>query len=214
MKKFLLASVGILALGVVAASAADLPRQQRCRRRRRSTCRRPGAGPGFYVGINGGGGFGRSDFCRALPHRLVRYVRRTGRRHARLQLSDGPTSCSASKATSTGAISAAAPPAPAPACETRNNWLGTARGRLGYAFGNFMPYVTGGLAVGDIKTSIAGVGERERNQGRLDRRAAASRRTSAAHGRPRSNISMSISAAAPRCSGRMPNSRPTSCAPV
>ncbi|HZD92028.1 MAG TPA: outer membrane beta-barrel protein, partial [Pseudolabrys sp.] len=29
---------------------------------------------------------------------------------------------------------------------------------LGYSFGQFMPYVTGGLAVGNIKTDIAGVG--------------------------------------------------------
>ena len=44
-------------------------------------------------------------------------------------------------------------------CETRNNWLGTARGRLGYAADRFMPYVTGGAAFGDIKTSVAGVGD-------------------------------------------------------
>ncbi|HSP50944.1 MAG TPA: outer membrane protein [Pseudolabrys sp.] len=44
-------------------------------------------------------------------------------------------------------------------CETRNSWLATARGRLGYALGRFMPYVTGGAAFGDIKTSIAGVGD-------------------------------------------------------
>ena len=43
-------------------------------------------------------------------------------------------------------------------CETRNDWLGTFRGRVGYAFDRFLPYVTGGLAVGDIKTSIAGLG--------------------------------------------------------
>ena len=45
-------------------------------------------------------------------------------------------------------------------CETRNNWLGTARGRIGYAFDRFMPYVTGGAAFGDIKTAVAGVGQR------------------------------------------------------
>ena len=44
-------------------------------------------------------------------------------------------------------------------CGTRNDWLGTARGRLGYAVDRFMPYVTGGAAFGDIKTSIAGVGD-------------------------------------------------------
>ena len=30
-------------------------------------------------------------------------------------------------------------------CKTRNTWLATVRGRLGYAFDRFLPYVTGGL---------------------------------------------------------------------
>ena len=41
-------------------------------------------------------------------------------------------------------------------CETRNNWLGTVRGRVGYAFDRVMPYVTGGLAVGDIEANQPG----------------------------------------------------------
>ena len=32
-------------------------------------------------------------------------------------------------------------------CETKNNWLGTVRGRLGYALDRVMPYVTGGARV-------------------------------------------------------------------
>jgi outer membrane immunogenic protein len=44
-------------------------------------------------------------------------------------------------------------------CEIRNNWLSTVRGRLGYAFDRFMPYVAGGVAFGDIKTSVAGIGD-------------------------------------------------------
>lgn len=43
-------------------------------------------------------------------------------------------------------------------CSVRNDWLGTFRGRLGYAAGQFMPYVTGGLAVGNIKATAAGFG--------------------------------------------------------
>jgi outer membrane immunogenic protein len=39
-------------------------------------------------------------------------------------------------------------------CETRNKWLATVRGRLGYAFDRFLPYFTGGLAVGDINASL------------------------------------------------------------
>jgi len=38
-------------------------------------------------------------------------------------------------------------------CSTRNDWLGTARGRIGYAFNRFMPFVTGGAAFGNIKAS-------------------------------------------------------------
>ena len=43
-------------------------------------------------------------------------------------------------------------------CETKNDWLGTVRGRLGYAADRFMPYVTGGLAVGNISHTVAGAG--------------------------------------------------------
>jgi outer membrane immunogenic protein len=42
-------------------------------------------------------------------------------------------------------------------CETRNNWLGTFRGRVGYAIDRVMPYVTGGLAVGDIEANQGGL---------------------------------------------------------
>jgi outer membrane immunogenic protein len=38
-------------------------------------------------------------------------------------------------------------------CTTRNNFLSTARGRVGYALDRWLPYVTGGLAVGNIETT-------------------------------------------------------------
>ena len=41
-------------------------------------------------------------------------------------------------------------------CTVDNNWLGTVRGRLGWAAGQFMPYVTGGLAFGDIDVRRTG----------------------------------------------------------
>src|SRR4029079_7908614 len=41
-------------------------------------------------------------------------------------------------------------------CETRNNRLGTVRGRVGYAWDRVMPYITGGLAVGDIEANRLG----------------------------------------------------------
>ncbi len=34
------------------------------------------------------------------------------------------------------------------------DWFGTLRGRVGYAFGSWMPYVTGGLAYGQTKSTL------------------------------------------------------------
>jgi outer membrane immunogenic protein len=39
-------------------------------------------------------------------------------------------------------------------CQTKNSWLGTVRGRVGYAWDRFMPYFTGGAAFGDIKATV------------------------------------------------------------
>jgi outer membrane immunogenic protein len=44
-------------------------------------------------------------------------------------------------------------------CETSNTWLGTARARLGYAgWTNFLPYITGGAAFGNIKATNSAIG--------------------------------------------------------
>jgi len=38
-------------------------------------------------------------------------------------------------------------------CETKNSWLGTGRGRIGFAFDRFLPYLTGGGVFGNIKAT-------------------------------------------------------------
>lgn len=43
-------------------------------------------------------------------------------------------------------------------CQTSNNWLATIRGRVGYAFDRILLYGTAGGAVGDIKSSVTGLG--------------------------------------------------------
>ena len=50
--------------------------------------------------------------------------------------------------------------APLVTCGTENNWLATFRGRLGYAFDRWMPYITGGGAYGKVtaKVDVAGLG--------------------------------------------------------
>jgi outer membrane immunogenic protein len=40
-------------------------------------------------------------------------------------------------------------------CTTKNSWLATGRGRIGYAFDRFLPYFTGGVAFGNVKAENA-----------------------------------------------------------
>lgn len=49
-------------------------------------------------------------------------------------------------------------------CEVRNHYLATFRGRLGYTMGNWLPYVTGGAAVGDIQVSTPAGGSQAINK--------------------------------------------------
>ena len=159
MKKLLLAGVGLLALGVASASAADIQRRQAM------PAKAPAYSPpplynwtGLYIGINGGGGWGRTDFSAplasgsfntsgALVGGTLGYNYQMGQIVFGLE---GDMDWSNLRGSGTCAgIS----------CSVRNNWLGTARGRIGYAIDRFLPYVTGGAAFGNIKTSVAGLGD-------------------------------------------------------
>jgi outer membrane immunogenic protein len=112
---------------------------------------------GVYVGINGGYGFGRSnwDFPAVSPSPkgglfgvTLGYNFQTG---AWLWGAEGDIDLST--------IKGSADCAPGATCETKNSWLATARARLGYAgFNNWLPYVTGGLAAGDVKASNSVLG--------------------------------------------------------
>ena len=154
MKSVLLAGVA-LALGasLVSANAADI--QQRSM---------PTKAPAYvtlvynwtgpYIGISGGYGFGSSDFTGGgsvdpkggLFGATLGYNWQMG---ALVTGIEGDISWSGLRDSGTCALGA---------CRVENNWLGTVRGRLGYNAGRWMPYVTGGLAVGDIDASIAGAG--------------------------------------------------------
>ena len=110
---------------------------------------------GFYLGVNGGGGWGRSwwsatatpvDLSGAHAGGTAGYNWQFG--NAVLGL-EGDMDWSNLKGTNTRRGCPAG-------CSTNDNWLSTVRGRAGYAFGGIMPYVTGGLAVGDIRAATPG----------------------------------------------------------
>ena len=109
---------------------------------------------GFYLGANGGGGWGRSwwsatstpvDMSGAQVGGTAGYNWQFG--SAVLGL-EGDMDWSNLRGTGTTGCPAG--------CTTNDNWLSTVRGRVGYAFGGVLPYVTGGLAVGDINASMPG----------------------------------------------------------
>src|SRR5665811_1945669 len=159
MKKILLASVGLIALGVASASAADIQRGQAMPARAPVYVAPAYNWTGFYVGINGGGGWGHSDWSNpsgtadaklsgSLVGGTLGYNYQVGQAVFGLE---GDIDWSNIRGTATCGVTFS--------CTTRDSWLGTARGRIGYAFDRFLPFVTGGAAFGDIKNSVAGVGD-------------------------------------------------------
>jgi outer membrane immunogenic protein len=110
---------------------------------------------GFYLGLNGGGGWGRSrwdnvdtfDVSGGLIGATVGYNVQLGQVVFGVE---GDIDWSGIK----GDMNPVLCPG---GCTTRNHWLATVRGRIGYAFDRFLPYLTGGLALGNIDATLPGL---------------------------------------------------------
>ena len=50
-------------------------------------------------------------------------------------------------------------------CKTGDSWLSTVRGRVGYAADRFLPFITGGAALGNINATTAGLTTSAANAG-------------------------------------------------
>ena len=162
MRRVLLTTVALIASATVTAVAADLPRAM--------PAKAPAYVPvaaynwtGFYVGINGGyawgssrwGGFaGNADPSGGMVGGTVGYNRHLG--GWVLGLEGDIDWANFSDSAACAGLN----------CQTKTNWFGTARGRIGYAFDRFMPYFTGGAAFGDIEARRTGfVGASDTNVG-------------------------------------------------
>ena len=111
---------------------------------------------GLYIGIEGGGAWGTSrhdftggthspfDVSGGLLGGTVGYNWQAGNFLFGLE---GDLSWASSKGSTVGVTPCTGGP-----CTTNLTWLGTARGRVGYVFGMWMPYVTGGVASGNVNT--------------------------------------------------------------
>jgi len=151
----LLAMAGLMAAAWAAPSlGADLPRPAY----KAPVYVAPGfSWTGFYVGINGGYGWAKSSWSSAVTSGDVSpkgwliggtlgYNMQTGNFVWGLE---GDVDLSTIKGSTSGGTGVCA----TPGCESRNRWFGTARGRIGYAFDRWLPYLTGGAAFGDVKMS-------------------------------------------------------------
>ena len=161
MKRLLLAVAGLAAVAATSALAADLPRGQPL-----PPPRAPAYVPfftwnGFYTGINAGYAFGSSKWTDTVTHLSTGGFNVNGPMIGatvgyNLQLGwfvvgvEGDADWTSIKGSTT--INC-----PNTTCKTANNWLGTARGRIGYAFDRFMPYLTAGAAIGNIKGTVGAV---------------------------------------------------------
>ena len=163
MKKFLFATAGVLVLSIGSASAADIARRPAMPAKAPVYVAPPYNWTGPYVGINGGGGWGNSSFSAPLPS--TNFDTSGGLVGGTLGYNwqanqivfglEGDIDWSHFTGSGTcGGVS----------CSVRNDWLGTARGRLGYAFDRFLPYVTGGAAFGNIKTAKTGIGSADESR--------------------------------------------------
>jgi outer membrane immunogenic protein len=108
---------------------------------------------GFYLGINGGGGWGRSQWdgvdtfavSGGLIGGTIGYNWQLGPRWGWVLGVEGDVDWSGIGGTTTVLCPLG--------CQTRNHWLATARGRVGFAWDWVLPYVTAGLAAGDISAA-------------------------------------------------------------
>lgn len=158
MKRFVFAGLGALAMMMGAANAADIARRPAA-----MPVKAPAYAPynwtGFYIGINGGGGWGTSSWSGPTSSNSTNVSGGLvgGTVGYNMQMNQAVFGLEGDIDWSNIRGSTSAAPCTT-SCETRNSWLGTVRGRIGYAFDRFLPYFTGGLAVGDIQANPTGFG--------------------------------------------------------
>jgi outer membrane immunogenic protein len=155
MKRVLLATAAVIALGTVSASAADIQRRVAPVRAAPVIVSPVYNWTGGYVGLFGGYGWGNSSFSAPLATSSFNLSGGTfgGTLGYNWQVNQAVFGVEGDLGWSNIRGSA---PCGALNCSTRNSWLGTVRGRAGIAVDQYMPYVTGGFAFGDVKTSVSG----------------------------------------------------------
>lgn len=157
MKRLLVLTTAMIALGVFAPAsfAADMARPPRAAYPVKAPEYRAYDWTGFYAGFNAGYGWGNSKYGfdgsntspeGALLGGTIGYNYQWGQTVFGVESDIDWNNAKGSIGCGLGT------------CETKSDWLGTTRLRLGYAVDRFMPYITGGAAYGNVKANVPGVG--------------------------------------------------------
>jgi outer membrane immunogenic protein len=124
---------------------------------------------GFYAGLNAGGAFGRTAWTSIADTNPVTGAPLTATTTMsgglagvtagyNLQAGDPLVVGAEADLDWSGLKSTLVTPACTPGCQVKNPWLSTIRLRIGWGFETVMPYVTGGVALGELSGSIVGTG--------------------------------------------------------
>lgn len=154
-------AVASIVVGTVSAQAADIASRSNSPSYYKAPVDRTFDWTGFYLGINGGYGFGRSSWSDpaagadsgrfntsgGLVGGQIGYNWQTGPVVLGIESDIDWMNVKGNSAAAGGVCAADG----GGSCQTQQSWLGTTRVRAGYAFDRWLPYVTGGVAYGNIQ---------------------------------------------------------------
>lgn len=149
------------AFGALPAQAADMPAHRKAPAVYQAPEQQAYDWTGFYLGINGGYGWGRSSWSDpAVGADSGSFNQRGGLLGGQLgynwQVGKGVLGVETdldwmNLSGSTAGAGGVCATDGGGQCQTKQSWLGTTRARAGLAFGRWLPYVTGGVAYGNIQ---------------------------------------------------------------
>lgn len=160
--KTLISALSLAAgMAVISVGAADLPRRKAEPKMPIMAVAKPFSWTGIYLGAKAGYATGKTRFRYTIggqaDHDINGFVGGlyAGYNH---QFQNNIVLGAEADANFSNIQGSTACPNPTWSCKSKLQWYSTVRARAGYAFDRILPYVTGGVAYGDIRTQTKNAG--------------------------------------------------------